>query len=149
MVYNGSIIGSLTGRNVKLEPKGNITVDALLRYDPHFHGNPQENQAAFSEMLSLYLSELPVNLTLRAHKESIPGMPNLSNALAHLPLEVTLPVPQLQFPDDEGRTASEGTTMRHGSRFLVSAKFHVLSSTAQFTLRNPLNESVIITELEA
>ncbi|ORY83095.1 hypothetical protein BCR37DRAFT_392454 [Protomyces lactucae-debilis] len=148
MVYNGSVIGSLTGRNITLQPGGNVSVDALLMYDPTLYGHAAENCAAFSQMLSLYLSELPVNLTLRAHAESVPGMPNLSNALAHLPLEFSMPIPQLHFPDDSGDDNDDGAGSS-GSRFLISAKFHVFSSTAQFTLRNPLNESVTITELDA
>lgn len=111
---------------------------------------------AGAKLLGRYLSEEAVNITLAAHRRSIPDYPNLSKALAHLPLAVAIPVPRLIQTDPDGGNDNDddddggiGEDKGTKSQFLVSAKFHVFSSTASFVLRNPLNETITIERLHA
>lgn len=149
MVFENRTLGNITIHDVKIGP-GTNAIRAHLRYAPLGHTNELKG----AEMLGRYLSEEKVFVTLEAHKDSLPDFPNLSHALAHLPLQLSIPVPRLipttddddDGGDHDGDSRPDGST---GSQFLVSAKFHLFSSTASFVLRNPLNETITVTGLHA
>lgn len=145
LTYDDRVLGNVTIEDAHVIP-GRNRLQARLRYAPRLFEHAHMNEDSGSEMLSRYLSEIPVNVTLQAHRKSLPEFPNLSEALAYLPLKFNLPVPRLiPPPSDDGAKTDYGT----GSQFLVSAKFHLFSSTASFVLRNPLNESITVTDLHA
>lgn len=154
LVYRNQTLGNLTLEDTILV-HGKNQIGARLRYAPESFPLGPENLESGSDLISRYLSEEHVAITLRAHSKSLPDFPNLSDALAYLPLEFEIPIPQLPILDDDGGNGdgdgdddakpSRGT----GSQFLVSASFHFLSSTASFILRNPLNATVTVTDLHA
>jgi hypothetical protein len=84
------------------------------------------------------------NITVLFHENSIPGDGTLSRALSGL--NITLPVPAIHIPsdDDDSDPNNNGS-----STFLRSATIHLLSSTAQFTLLNPLSTPLSILSLAA
>jgi hypothetical protein len=85
----------------------------------------------FNFSTSLMVGHSP-NITAQFHNRSIEGNPTLSSTLSGL--NVTLPVPFIHS--------------KHSSPFLKSATIHILSSTAQFELFNPLsNKAVVINSL--
>lgn len=114
---------------------------ARLLFSPRRYGD--ESAVIGETMLSSYLSEQPTNITARAHRDTLPDYPNLSDALAYGPTELTIPIPRL------AKSAGVDAMGNTGNQFLVSAKFHVFSSTASFVLRNPLNATITITSLSA
>lgn len=152
LTFENRTLGHVTIENASVT-EGKNTIRARLTYAPMRYSGGDANSASGSHMLGQYLSEIPVNATLEAHDESLPDYPNLSHALAHLPLRLALPIPRLinddGGDDDDDDKDGPGEDTHTGSQFLVSAKFHLLSSSASFVLRNPLNESVTVTDLHA
>lgn len=145
MSYNNYSLGHVTLENAHVV-KGTNTIRARLRYAPTlFEHDSVENSRAGNAMLSSYLSEVATNITAQAHPLSLPDYPNLSSALAYGPVKFDIPIPRL-VPSDEDTAIAKPDT---GGQFLVSARFHVFSSTASFVLRNPLNTSITITSLTA
>ncbi|RWA08586.1 hypothetical protein EKO27_g6503 [Xylaria grammica] len=67
------------------------------------------------------------NITVKPHLNTIPGQPLLCKALSRF--NATFAVPRLRLPGD-----SPG----ENSHFIRDASFHILSSTATFTLVSPL-----------
>lgn len=152
LVSNGCVLGNLTVEDVAVLPGPN-EIRARLTYAPTLFSHAVENAVEGSRLLSQYLSEKAANISLTAHNASLPDYPELSEALAHLPLSFSVPIPRLlpPAPPDDGDGDNEGRDSGPGleSQFLVSARFHLLSSSATFVLRNPLNESITITDLSA
>lgn len=127
-------IGYLIIHRLTIQP-GSNDIQAVVRYSPVLFNTIEAGEA----MLSSYLSERPTNISLSFHQQSFPAYPELSKALAKSNVTFQLPIPQLQSP----------YSLSSPSRFLIEAKFHVFSSTASFTLRNPLNTTITITHLSA
>lgn len=155
ITFNGSTLGNVTIEDTHIVP-GKNRLRARLRYAPRLFRHGPRNEVDGATMLGTYLSEKHVSVTVKAHRDSLPDFPNLSEALAYLPLQFSLPIPRLipRSDDDEGGGDDDddnGDEDHHdtGSQFLVSAKFHLFSSTASFVLRNPLNETITITNLHA
>lgn len=84
------------------------------------------------DLISRYLSGFNTSVTVRAHRASIPALPRLGEALSRLNL--TLAAPRLRLP---------GGDEYERSHFIRDATFHVLSSTAQFTLVSPFTRNVL------
>lgn len=152
ITFQNRTLGNITVEDATIS-QGKNRIRARLRYGPELFESAPENFKKGSELLSQYLSEKKVAITLQAHRASLPDFPNLSHALAFLPLQFSMPVPRLipretDGGDDDGDDdgSSDDST---GSQFLVSAKFHLFSSTASFVLRNPLNETITVTDLQA
>ena len=120
-----------------------------------FNRSSGAQKLAGARMLSQYLSGNETLVTLAAFNQSMPSRPRLAAALAKVPIQLMLPLPQLDLPtgdeDDEPDEGAGPSRRSHktGSPFLVKASFHFFSSTASFVLRNPLNESVLIDSLSA
>lgn len=94
----------------------------------HMRKNSWESTyLVFNFSMPLILGHSP-NVTARFHNRSIEGNPTLSSTLSGL--NVTLPVPLIHS--------------KHSSPFLKSATIHILSSTAQFELFNPLTNSAVV-----
>lgn len=98
------------------------------------------------EFLSQYLSGFNTTLSVRAHRDSIPGQPLLGEALSHFNL--TIPAPHLSLPGDNDDDADEPGSeppARKG-HFIRDAIFHLFSSSAQFTLASPLQYNTVYLE---
>ena len=91
------------------------------------------------------------SITLSTHSGSIPHNPHLGLALSHL--SITIPTPQLTPPKNPNRNPNDGKDDDrdpHAPRFIDDATFHLITSTASFTLLSPLPHSTItITYLNA
>jgi hypothetical protein len=93
-------------------------------------------------LLSQYISGFNTTLTFATHQGSIPHQPRLGKALSKF--AITIPTPRLSTPDtDRGDDDYEDDDKPH---FIRDATFHLLSSTAQFTLISPLQHNTIYIE---
>jgi hypothetical protein len=84
------------------------------------------------DLISGYLSGFNTSVTVRTHRRSIPALPNLGEALSRLNLTIAAPRLSLPGDDDDER-----------AHFIRDATFHILSSTAQFTLVSPFTHNVL------
>lgn len=83
-------------------------------------------------LISEYLSGYNTTVTIRTNRDSIPKQPLIGEALSHLNL--TIPAPKLRFP---------GKKKDDDAHFIRDATFHLWSSTASFTLVNPLKHHTL------
>jgi hypothetical protein len=104
-------------------------------WDPYSFGGEKARKAA-QRLLSEYLSGENTTLTLRAHAGTIPTLPIIGKALSKI--NVTLSTPRLDLPGDDGDSDGQG--------FIRDATFHILSSTAAFTLASPLRYDTVYIE---
>ncbi|KAI1426352.1 hypothetical protein F5Y12DRAFT_784061 [Xylaria sp. FL1777] len=125
LVSNGTVLGDGTLQNVGIH--SGINTDLLVtatwnpaKEDPHSRGIGRD-------LISQYLSGFNTSITVKPHLNSIPGQPLICKALSRF--NATFAVPRLSLPGD-----SPG----ENSHFIRDASFHVLSSTATFTLVSPL-----------
>ncbi|KAL2185362.1 hypothetical protein L209DRAFT_733240 [Thermothelomyces heterothallicus CBS 203.75] len=137
---NGTTIGEAFARNINIKPGNNTNLTISARWSPSMGG--EEGVRHGRDFLSRYISGYSTNVTLRTHRGTIPSLPQLGEALARL--SFTLPAPRLRFPgqdsdDDDGDDEDEGEQ----PRFIRDATFHILSSTATFTLVSPLLHNAI------
>ena len=93
------------------------------------------------ELLSQYISGFNTTLTFQTHENSIPHQPRLGKALSKFKIE--LPAPRLSTPSTGDGSGDGGD---HKPHFIDDATFHLLSSTAQFTLLSPLQYTSIYIE---
>ncbi|ODQ52900.1 hypothetical protein SAICODRAFT_71330 [Saitoella complicata NRRL Y-17804] len=133
LIYNGSVIGDATVRDLKVRAGEPFVAHGQAVFDPGHYGGKTAKEAG-AKFISAYVSKENLTMTLRTHRESIPSSPNLSEAMAGL--EFSMPVPEM-FPPADGE---EG----HDREFMRDATFHVLSSSANFILHDPFPETRLI-----
>jgi len=83
-------------------------------------------------------------LTFQAHQHSFPHQPKIGKALSHFPIEI--PTPRLSIPTGEDDGDGRDDDNNGKPHFIEDATFHLISSTAQFTLISPLQSSTIYIE---
>ncbi|KAG6008217.1 hypothetical protein E4U21_004816 [Claviceps maximensis] len=141
------LIGEAITRNLHFThgPNHNMMIEAT--WDPSSFGGPKAHQVA-RRLLSEYLSGKNTTLTLRAHRGSIPPLPVLGQALSKI--NMTVSTPRLRLPDEDGDGDGDGgddDNDRDGRRGLIhDATFHILSSTASFTLASPMSHDTVHVE---
>jgi len=141
ILNNGSIIGDATARNIHVIPGNNTNLLVEATWDPIGFGGTKGAEIG-TELLSQYISGYNTTLTFQAHKKSVPNEPNIGKALGKFTIEI--PTPRLSTPrigTGEGDDADEDKP-----HFIDDATFHLLSSTAQFTLLSPLQYSTLYIE---
>jgi len=89
------------------------------------------------ELLSQYISGFNTTLTFQVHERSFPHQPKIGKALRNFPVKI--PTPRISNP-------GIGDGDNDKPHFIDDATFHLLSSTAQFTLISPLQYSSIYIE---
>lgn len=119
----------VTGNNT------NVLVEAT--WDPVGYGGDKGAKIG-RELLSQYISGFNTTLTFRAHEYSFAHQPELGKGLSNFPIEI--PTPRLSGSPTGNE---DGDDKLH---FIDDATFHLLSSTAQFTLQSPLQYSTIYIE---
>lgn len=134
ILNNGTIIGDATARDVIVCEGNNTNVPVEATWDPTVFGG-EEGAKIGRELLSQYISGYNTTLTFRAHKGSIPYQPLLGKGLSKF--AINIPTPRLKTPTT-GHDNGDNKP-----RFIRDATFHVFSSTAQFTLLSPLQQSTI------
>lgn len=124
-VANGSILGDGTVQNVDIGTGNNTNILVTAKWNP-IDGGPHSRKIG-RDLISQYLSGFNTSITVKPHLNSIPGQRLLCKALSRF--NATFAMPQLSLPDDPSG---------ENSHFIRDASFHVLSSTATFTLVSPL-----------
>lgn len=149
---HGAVLAEATAKNVDLQLGSNTgnSIEALwepflLRDDVPDSGNGTARDRA-RRFLSDYVSGKNTTLEVRTHRGSFPAMPQLGEALSGLNL--TVPTPHLGLPGDDPDDGGGGSGTGDG-HFVRDATFHLLSSTATFTLANPLDTTVYLDRIDA
>ena len=120
--------------------KGNNTnILVTATWDPAEFGGEDARRIG-RELLSQYVSGFNTTLTFQTHKRTIPSQPEIGEALSKFAIEI--PTPRLSAPASDEDEDDHG----HNPHFIKDATFHLLSSTAQFTLLSPLQHSSIYIE---
>ncbi|KAI9158454.1 hypothetical protein HJFPF1_06449 [Paramyrothecium foliicola] len=133
---HGYRLGEAVARDVDVKRGNNTGVSVSATWDPALLGG-EKAQEAGQRLLSEYLSGKNTTITLRPHRNSIPNLPLLSEALSKLNL--TFSAPHLELPDEDPDDEDK-------QRLIRDATFHILSSTASFTLASPLHRDTIYIE---
>ncbi|KAK4101351.1 hypothetical protein N658DRAFT_471083 [Parathielavia hyrcaniae] len=138
---NGTTIGEAFARNVDVKPGNNTNLPVSATWNPSMGGDKGLRRGR--DLLSEYLSGYNTTVTIRTHTGTIPSLPLLGRALSRF--NFTLPAPRLRLP-----SADDDDDDQDGARFIRDATFHVLSSTATFTLVSPLlHETLFIDRVNA
>ena len=137
ILNNGSVIGDATARNLTVTKGNNTNIVVQAQWDPTRFGGKKAAKIG-SELLSQYISGFNTTLTFQTHEGSVPLQPELGKTLSNF--SVTIPTPRLSTPS----TGGEGNDSK--LHFIDDATFHLLSSTATFTLISPLQYSTIYVE---
>lgn len=134
------MVGEAVAQDVDLSIGENSEISVGATWDPSTFGK-DGGRAAGRRLISDYVSGENTTVEIRAHRGGIPAAPALGTALARF--NVTLRTPRMALPgDDDGREGGQG--------FIRDATFHILLSTATFTLASPLrHDTVRILHLDA
>ncbi|KAF9877779.1 hypothetical protein CkaCkLH20_04914 [Colletotrichum karsti] len=132
IVKDGTIIGSATAENLNVVRGNNTNMVVTAKWDPTTHGEAGRRIA--SDLLSEYLSGRNVTFDVKTHRGTIPSAPTIGEALSKL--NITIAAPKLDLPGD----GKDGEKKGH---FIRDATFHILSSSATFTLVSPLTYNTI------
>ncbi|KAJ0346411.1 hypothetical protein KNSL1_007519 [Colletotrichum chrysophilum] len=131
---DGTILGSATAENLNVVRGNNTNMVVTAKWDPTTHGDAGRRIA--SDLISEYLSGRNVTFDVKAHRGTLPSVPIIGEALSKL--NITIAAPKLDLPGDGDE--EDGKKKGH---FIRDATFHVLSSTATFTLVSPLTYNTI------
>lgn len=127
------LIGEVVTKNLHFQSGQNTNILVEATWDPQSFGGDEAHDVG-RRLLSDYFSGKNTTITLRAHNNTIPTMPILGEALSKINLTVS--TPRLQLPGD-------GDGDQDGQGFIRDATFHILSSTASFTLASPLRHDTV------
>lgn len=143
VVSHGHVIGQATIKELHMN-LGNVTnATVIASWDPVGFGGEASHKEA-RKLLSEYLSAKNTTLTIRTHRDSVPGSPLIGEALSKLNL--TFQTPHLQLPDDDGDDDEDDGNEKTKTGFIRDAVFHIFSSAATFRLASPLKHDVIRVE---
>ncbi|KAI2771823.1 hypothetical protein F4815DRAFT_488717 [Daldinia loculata] len=130
VLSNGSIIGSATVEDLYIDKGPNSNILVTAKWNPPMGG--AHGRKVGRELISQYLSGWNTSITVKPHRNSIPGQPIICEALSKF--NMTLAAPKLSLPGD---------TPEERTHFIRDATFHVFSSTATFTLVSPLHYNTL------
>lgn len=141
IICNGSVIGEVMADDLELTTGNNTNLLVRAKWDPSMGGAGAKLIAR--DLVSQYISGFNTTLGVRAHRNSIPGQPIIGEALSHF--NITIPTPHLALPGDPASDPSDPSSEK-GSHFIRDATFHLLSSSATFTLASPLLYNTVYIE---
>lgn len=133
IMKQGFMVGEVIARNVRFQMGNNSNLDIRATWDPAVFGGGQGRRVG-RRLLSEYLSGRNTTIELRAHRGTVPTVPAIGEALSKI--NVTLDTPRVRLPGGGGDETG-------GQGFMRDATFHVLSSTASFTLASPLHYNTV------
>jgi hypothetical protein len=139
ILNNGSIIGDATARDVHVTTANNSNILVEATWDPSYFGGEKSLKIS-RELLSQYISGFNTTLTFQMHENSIPNQPGLGKALSEF--AITIPTPKISAPGN-GDGDNDNDEDDHKTHFIDDATFHLLSSTAQFTLHSPFQHTTM------
>lgn len=136
----GSILANASVTNVDISPGNNLVLVKAV-YEPRGMDGTQTEEAINMGLALLgdYVSGKNATVTVRPHRNSIPALPELGEALSEM--AVSLPIPHLLPPSSHDPEDDDGAGERRP--FLVGATMHIISSTASFLLHNPFPKTPI------
>lgn len=130
IMTNNTLLGQATVKNLHLAPGPNTNLPVTALWNPSRSGDLGVSRGR--DLISGYISGFDTSVTIRTHALSIPSLPNLGSALSRL--NITVSAPRLSLPGDGPDNQTH---------FIRDATFHILSSTAQFTLFSPFAHNVL------
>lgn len=139
VLCNGSVVGDVTAEDLDIKTGNNTNLIVTAKWNPSLGGAPAETIAR--DLLSQYISGFNTSLTVRAHRNSVPMQPIIGEALSRF--NITIPTPQLHLPGDDDNDGGDGNKKAH---FIRDTTFHLLGSTATFTLVSPLKHNTLYIE---
>lgn len=142
ILCNGSVIGEVTAEDLDIKTGHNSYLVVQAKWNPSMGGEGAKTIAR--DLISQYLSGFNTSISVRAHRDSIPGQPLIGEALSHF--NITIPTPHLDLPGDDGDNDIPNSEPKRRGRFIREATFHILSSSAQFTLASPLQYNTVYIE---
>jgi hypothetical protein len=134
------LIGEAFTKNLQLKPGRNVDIIVEATWDPTSFGGEKAHKTG-QRLLSDYLSGKNTTITPRTHSGTIPTLPVIGEALSKI--NVTLSTPRLHLPGDGDDDDDDDDD---GPGFIRDAVFHILSSTAAFTLASPLRHDTVYIE---
>ncbi len=138
ILHNNTVIGDATVEDLDIVKGPNANILVTATWNPPMGG--AQGRRIARELISQYLSGYNTTLTVKAHRKSIPDQPVLCDALSRF--NATFAAPRLHLPgDDDGDSNGDGEG--GGAHFVRDATFHLLSSTATFTLVSPLERNTV------
>ncbi|KAK4186582.1 hypothetical protein QBC35DRAFT_386932 [Podospora australis] len=127
---NGTTLGEASAKDLDIQQGNNTDLVVFATWKPTMGG--AEGVQRGRNLISEYLSGYNTTITIRTHRDSIPTQPLLGEALSRL--NFTMAAPKLRFPDKK---------KDQDTHFIRDATFHLWSSTASFTLVNPLKHHTL------
>ena len=157
LLSNGTELGHAYAVNVVVKPgvNHNILVESL--WDPPGEAGAAQGRELLSQYISGWSLEhiieysteclgLNTSITLKTHQGTIPSQPSLGLALARFAIDI--PTPSLHTPKNPSKPDDDRDP--NAPTFIDDATFHIITSTASFTLLSPLPKtSIFITFLNA
>ena len=145
ILHNGTLLGEARAENIDITTGNNTNLIVSATWNPSMTpdgGHKKKKHAKVAhkvarDLISQYISGFNTSVTLRPHAGSIPARPKIGAALSRL--NVTVAAPKIHLPPSDGNNGDEDDS----GHFIRDATFHILSSTATFTLVSPLTHNVI------
>ncbi|KAK1830794.1 hypothetical protein QBC39DRAFT_353315 [Podospora conica] len=133
VLCNGSLLGEAWARNLDFKTGHNVNLAVSAQWNPSLGGHTGIQTGR--NLLSQYLSGYNTSITIKTHRNSIPALPLLGEALSKLNITVSAPKINLPGGDEDEKT-----------HFIRDATFHIFSSTATFLLVSPLQHNTLYIE---
>ncbi|KAF9769449.1 hypothetical protein IL306_013134 [Fusarium sp. DS 682] len=124
--HKGEILREAIATDVDFGLGINPNIIVRLTWDPVRFGGENAREVG-RKLLSDYLFGKNTTMTAKTHHDSIPSIPLLGEALSNV--NFTIPTPRVRIPGEDEDVKQ---------RFITSATFHILSSSATFGLVSPL-----------
>ncbi|KAJ5150750.1 uncharacterized protein N7500_010939 [Penicillium coprophilum] len=148
ILYNDTSVAHITAQNISIRPGNNSYVPIDFFWCP-LDADGVDGVEAGRALLSSYISGQflldgsNTTITIKSHRNTIPYLPHLGEALSVL--NITVPVPRISIPGSPDNNDEDKKP-----HFIQDATFYLWSSTAEFTLSSPLTEnSILITSIDA
>lgn len=133
LISNGSLIGEASAKNMSITTGNNTNLVVSALWKPSIGGDLGVERGR--DLLSSYISGFNTSAILRTHRGSIPGLPDLGNSLSRMNFTMALPRLSLPGGDDDDK-----------GHFLRDATFHILTSSATFTVVSPFSKNTLYIE---
>ncbi|KPM34450.1 hypothetical protein AK830_g12130 [Neonectria ditissima] len=134
ILHKGEILGEAIARNIDFGLGNNTNILVQSTWDPVRFGGKHAHDVG-RKLLSDYVSGKNTTMTAKAHRDSIPTLPLIGEALSHI--NFTIPTPRIGVPGEDDNMKQ---------RFITDATFHIFSSTANFGLFSPLQYNTLYIE---
>jgi hypothetical protein len=131
IVKNGSIIGEVSTENIEVKSGLNENIRVRATWKSARSGS--EAGQIGRELISQYISGYNTTVDIKFHPGSLPSAPMIGEGLSKINFTVTAPKLQLPGNDEEDKNG----------RFIRDAKFHIISSSAEFILVSPLEYDIV------